>query len=164
VTVNLDDLQNKKLVIRGLTAAFAAKLAGFGNYKTYQQAKKAVKNGIPELVAAVPQKISIYRAFQISQYPREEQPDLLKQELESSSKIKAAREAKSEKGANKWKRINSANGDAKQGTEEKTCARCESLTMLALFQAGLFQERKERVNEQNQPLEEETTLQKTFSK
>ncbi len=97
VTVNLDNILNKKLKLQGRTEEIAAELAGFGNYKTYQQAKKVVKNGIPELIAAVYQEVSIFRAFQISKHPREEQSDLLKQESKSSSKTKALGKSGSEK-------------------------------------------------------------------
>ncbi len=81
VIINLDNILNKKWILQGRTEEIAAELADFGNYKTYQQAKKVVKNGISELIEAVPKRISIYRAFQISKHPREEQLDLLNQEL-----------------------------------------------------------------------------------
>ena len=167
VAVNLDNILNKKLKLQGRTEEIVAELAGFGNYKTYQQAKKVVKNGIPELVAAVYQEVSIYRAFQISKYPREEQLDLLKQESESSSKTKALGEAKSEKGANKWKNIHNPTFQSEKKSTEEDRSQNESIAAWALlsFNGTLFKNNKPKKmeEEQNQRYEEEHILQKTFN-
>ncbi len=160
VIINFDDILDKKLVLRGRTEEIAVKLVGLGNYKiyfdnykTYQQAKKIVKNGVPELPEAVDKGLSIFRAFKISEFPLEKQRYFLS--LGEPLMIKALNEAIAQRGADKWEQINSSNAHARNSTEEKPCSRCESFAMLALFQAGLFQERKRKeiVDEQNKNTE-----------
>ncbi len=58
--------------IKGRTDAIVAQYAGFGNYRTYRDAKDIVARGISALIAAVDQQqLSIYRAAQIAKYPEE---------------------------------------------------------------------------------------------
>ena len=60
------------------TREFAAKKAGFGNYKTYEQAKKVVDQGAPELVAAMDAgEISINAASVIASEPPERQSQVV---------------------------------------------------------------------------------------
>ena len=60
--------------IKGRSDALAAKQAGFGNYRTYRDAKRIVEFGIPALIAAVDgDHLSISCAAKIAQYPEEKQ-------------------------------------------------------------------------------------------
>ena len=60
------------------TREFAARKAGFGNYKTYEQAKKVVDQGAPELVAAMDAgEISINAASVIASEPPERQSQVV---------------------------------------------------------------------------------------
>ncbi len=101
--INFDDILDKKLVLRGRTEEIAVKLVGLGNYKiyfdnykTYQQAKKIVKNGVPELPEAVDKGLSIFRAFKISGFPLEKQRYFLS--LGEPLMIKALNEAIAQRG------------------------------------------------------------------
>ena len=107
VIINFDDILDKKLVLRGRTEEIAVKLVGLGNYKiyfdnykTYQQAKKIVKNGVPELPEAVNKGLSIFRAFKISEFPPEKQRYFLS--LSEPLMIKVLNEAIAQGGADKW--------------------------------------------------------------
>jgi hypothetical protein len=61
------------------TREFAAKKAGFGNYKTYEQAKKVVDQGAPELVAAMDAgDVSISAASVIATQAPERQAEIVK--------------------------------------------------------------------------------------
>jgi hypothetical protein len=62
--ISSDHLLDKKF-IQGRTEQIAAEIAGFGNYRTYQQAKKIVKKGIPELIKAVEEGLLILKTFKI---------------------------------------------------------------------------------------------------
>lgn len=56
----------------------AAKAAGFGNGKTYQQAKQVVENGTPELVDAMAKgEVSVSAAATLARLPQEEQREAL---------------------------------------------------------------------------------------
>jgi DNA-binding transcriptional regulator YdaS (Cro superfamily) len=56
-----------------------ARRVGFGNYRTYRDAKDIVATNIPKLIAAVDcAKISIYRAAQIIRYPENKRGIFLK--------------------------------------------------------------------------------------
>jgi hypothetical protein len=60
------------------TREIAAEKAGFGNPRTYQQAKKVTENGAPELVAAMDAgEISIDAAAVIAQEPPETQREIV---------------------------------------------------------------------------------------
>ena len=171
VIINFDDILDKKLVLRGRTEEIAVKLVGlgnykiyFGNYKTYQQAKKIVKNGVPELPEAVNKGLSIFRAFKISEHPSEKQLYLLG--LDSSSMAKALCEAEAEKGAYKWKKMNNdSKVHTESNAEKKDCSEYEAVAAWALtsFNVTLFQNKnaKRMRDEEKQICEGETILRKT---
>jgi hypothetical protein len=71
--------RNSAEVTSGLeTRQIAAAKAGFGNPRTYQQAKKVTENGAPELVAAMDAgEISIDAAAVIAQEPPEAQREIV---------------------------------------------------------------------------------------
>ncbi len=163
------EVKNKKTVtekayLRGRTDKDAAKFAGFGNFVTYHQAKKIVKNGVPELVAAVPKKVSIHRAFQISKHPPEKQRYFLS--LDSTLMSKALAEAEAEKGADKWKKINNDSSiQPESHAEEKDCSEYKAVAAWALtsFNITLFQNKntKRRMDEENQNVETQVISQNT---
>lgn len=62
VSKNSIDPSILKEALYGRTEEIAAKFSGFGNYKTYQQAKKILKQGIPELVDVTGKGLPISRA------------------------------------------------------------------------------------------------------
>lgn len=73
---------------RGDTRDIAAKAAGFGNGKTYEQAKAVVENAVPELVEAMDDgRVSVSAAAAISELPKDEQRVVAKQDPKA---IKAA--------------------------------------------------------------------------
>jgi len=60
------------------TREIAAEISGFGNYRTYYQAKEVVKNGLPELIKAMDDGLlAVSKAGQIAVLPKEEQTILL---------------------------------------------------------------------------------------
>lgn len=64
--------------IKGRVEKFAANMAQFGNYKTYQQAKQIIKSGIPQLISAMDTKrLKIFTLSQMSHYTPQQQLELL---------------------------------------------------------------------------------------
>ena len=71
--------QNPVKIIQGRVAETMAPLAGFDNYRTYDQAKQMMKPGIPELIVAMDtHQFKIFTLFCIARYTPEEQATLLK--------------------------------------------------------------------------------------
>jgi ParB-like chromosome segregation protein Spo0J len=69
------------------TRDFLAQKAGLGSGKTYQQAKKVVEEGTPELVAAMDTgQISVRNAAALTKLPPEEQRDVLKKDKDEIQK------------------------------------------------------------------------------
>ena len=65
---------------QGATRDIAAKAAGFGNGKTYEQAKMVVDAGVPELVASMNAgAASVSAAAAVAALPPEEQREVLQQ-------------------------------------------------------------------------------------
>lgn len=156
-----NEKSTEKPTLQGRTEELAAKLAGFGNFITYHQAKKIIKNGIPELIETVEKGLAISRAAKISEFSSEKQRYFLS--LDKPLMIKALLEAASEKNADKWKKINNSNIDSTKSIKEKICPRCESLAILTLLnmKAGLFQERKRKEivgSEQKVPIISQNTI------
>ena len=59
------------------TREFAAERAGFGNYKTYAQAKRVVENGVDELIEQMDsEELSINAAYLIADQPPERQREI----------------------------------------------------------------------------------------
>jgi len=82
--------------LEGKTRDIAAKAAGFGNGKTYEQAKKVVEDGSPEVVDALDQgKVSINAASAIATLPAAQQAEIVargtKEILQAAKEIRAAR-------------------------------------------------------------------------
>jgi hypothetical protein len=70
--------ENFPEVEKGRTEEIAARKAGFGNYKTYEQAKKVVDHGAPELVEAMDAgEISIHAASVIATQPADRQAEIV---------------------------------------------------------------------------------------
>jgi ParB-like chromosome segregation protein Spo0J len=66
---------------KGDTRDIAAKAAGFGNGRTYEQAKAVVAKAAPELVAAMDEgKVSVSAAATLAELPKAEQVELVKKE------------------------------------------------------------------------------------
>ncbi len=75
---DLELRENLPEVKKGRTEEIAAQRAGFGNYKTYEQAKQVVDQGAPELVAAMDAgDISINAASVIATEPHERQAQVV---------------------------------------------------------------------------------------
>ncbi|MCC6394013.1 MAG: ParB N-terminal domain-containing protein [Bryobacterales bacterium] len=73
------------------TREIAARKAGFGNAKTYEQAKRVVEKGTPELVAAMDSgEVSISAAAVIATEPAARQAEILKQPGEIRREITRA--------------------------------------------------------------------------
>ena len=98
VSTHSVNLLDEKILRPGKTEEIAAQLAGFGNYKTYQQAKKIVQWGIPELITAVEKGLAISRAVKIISHSPEKQRYFLN--LDRPVMIKALHEASSQKESN----------------------------------------------------------------
>ena len=82
--------------LEGRSSDIAAKAAGFGNGRTYEQAKKVVESGSPEVVAALDKgKVSINAAAAIATLPQAEQAEIVargtKEILQAAKEIRAAR-------------------------------------------------------------------------
>lgn len=82
----------------GQTRDLAAKAAGFGNGKTYEQAKAVVDSGAPELIEAMDTgRASISAAAAVATLPKEEQAGLVARGeaeiIAKAKEIKAARHA-----------------------------------------------------------------------
>lgn len=87
------------------TRDLAAQKAGFGNARTYQQAKSVVESGTPELVAALESgKVSVSAAADVATLPRDQQTEIVARgEKEILEAAKAIRTEKAE--AKKAERI-----------------------------------------------------------
>ena len=123
-----------------------------------------VKNLITSNGGHTHQKVSIFRAFQISKHPPEKQLYFLS--LDSTLLSKALSEAESEKGADKWKKItNDSNVHTEDHAEEKNCLEYETVAAWALtsFNITLFQNKntKRRMDEENQNVETQVISQNT---
>jgi ParB family chromosome partitioning protein len=80
----------------GKTRDLAAKAAGFGNGKTYEQAKTVVEKAAPELVAAMDEgRVSVSAAAALSDLPKAEQAIVVRQDAKSVQA--AAKKAKEKK-------------------------------------------------------------------
>jgi len=80
--------ENFPEVEQGRTEEIAARKAGFGNYKTYEQAKKVVDHGAPELVEAMDSgDVSIHAASIIATQPPERQAEIVKTSRELRRQI-----------------------------------------------------------------------------
>lgn len=72
------------------TSEIAARMAGFGNYKTYEQAKAVVDHGTPELVEAMDSgELSIHAASLIATQPAERQAEIVRTPRELRRQIVA---------------------------------------------------------------------------
>lgn len=93
---DLELRENFPEVSEGRNRDIAAKASGFGNGKTYEQAKKVVEQGAPELVEAMDTgKVSINAASTIATVPIEEQQEIIaKGEKEILQAAKQIRESK----------------------------------------------------------------------
>ena len=66
--------------VKGQTRDLAAKASGFGNGKTYEQAKSVVDAGVPELVASMDAgTASVSASAAVAALPPEEQREVLQQ-------------------------------------------------------------------------------------
>lgn len=84
----------------GDTRDLAAKAAGFGNGKTYEQAKSVVDSGVPELVEAMDAgSVSVSAAASITSLPKEEQSELIQAGPKAVKAAAAKQRAKPKKGA-----------------------------------------------------------------
>lgn len=84
----------------GDTRDLAAKAAGFGNGKTYEQAKSVVDSGVPELVEAMDAgSVSVSAAASITSLPKEEQSELIQAGPKSVRAAAAKQRAKPKRGA-----------------------------------------------------------------
>lgn len=80
----------------GRARDLAAKAAGFGNGKTYEQAKTVVEKAAPELVAAMDEgRVSVSAAAALSDLPKAEQAIVVRQDAKSVQA--AAKKAKEKK-------------------------------------------------------------------
>ena len=88
---------------KGDTRDLAAKAAGFGNGKTYEQAKTVVEKAAPELVAAMDEgKVSVSAAAALSDLPKEEQAVVVQQDTKSvQAAAKKAKEKKAKEASKK---------------------------------------------------------------
>lgn len=85
---------------QGRTRDLAAKAAGFGNGKTYEQAKSVVDSGVPELVEAMDAgSVSVSAAASITSLPKEEQSELIQAGPKAVKAAAAKQRAKPKKGA-----------------------------------------------------------------
>jgi ParB family chromosome partitioning protein len=65
--------------VRGNTRDIAAKAAGFGNGKTYEQAKAVIERGAPELVEAMDAgHVSVSAAATVASPPKKEQREIVR--------------------------------------------------------------------------------------
>ena len=85
---------------QGRTRDLAAKAAGFGNGKTYEQAKSVVDSGVPELVEAMDAgSVSVSAAASITSLPKEEQSELIQAGPKAVKAAAAKQRAKPKRGA-----------------------------------------------------------------
>lgn len=86
--------------VKGQTRDLAAKAAGFGNGKTYEQAKSVVDSGVPELVEAMDAgSVSVSAAASITSLPKEEQSELIQAGPKAVKAAAAKQRAKPKRGA-----------------------------------------------------------------
>ncbi|OJW82860.1 MAG: hypothetical protein BGO66_02965 [Alicycliphilus sp. 69-12] len=65
---------------QGQTRDLAAKAAGFGNGRTYEQAKAVIASGAPELVEELDAgRVSVSAAAKVAELPRDEQCEIIQQ-------------------------------------------------------------------------------------
>jgi DNA-binding transcriptional regulator YdaS (Cro superfamily) len=151
------DLQG---IFQGRTEAFAAKKAGFGNYKTYQQAKKVVRHGIPELVLMTDQNISISLAAKIAKHPAEKQYYLLSlshhEMLDELNKAQAESETKKSTSCENNQRI------LAEKVHCPCCQQYKSLTnWMLLSSVGLFKNQNVRKKQDEEHQDCEVTSPQT---
>ena len=92
--------ENFPEVPKGQTRDLAAKAAGFGNGKTYEQAKSVVDSGVPELVEAMDAgSVSVSAAASITSLPKEEQSELIQAGPKAVKAAAVKQRAKPKKGA-----------------------------------------------------------------
>ncbi len=98
-----DNVENFPHLKGQKTRDIAAKKAGFGNGKTFDQAKAVVEHGVPELVEAMDNKVvSISAAAKIAAKPAEEQRTLMelptpiqaRKQAQETSRIVLARDGR----------------------------------------------------------------------
>lgn len=149
---NSNHFSSEKPILQGRTEEIAADLAGFSNYKTYQQAKKIVKNGISELSEAVDRGLPIFRAFRMSEFSPEKQHYFLS--LDESTMIQALNEAVAQRGADKWKQISNGSNVHAENNGEAVAA-----WALVSFNATLFQNKNtKRMRDKEKPIGEEESI------
>ncbi|MEO5346523.1 MAG: ParB N-terminal domain-containing protein [Magnetococcus sp. YQC-9] len=106
------------------TRDVAAKAAGFGNGKTYQQAKQVVEKGSPELVQAMDTgDVSISAAATLATLPPQEQKSVLANGREATlERVRQAREAKSAEVVSLANRIKRERKDVSRAARESETA------------------------------------------
>lgn len=141
-----------KEIFYGRTEEIVFKFAGFGNYKTYQQAKKILKKGIPELIDLAEKDLPVSRAAQIAQFLPEKQRYFLS--LERHAMIQALHEAALHK---KLQIILGNHLDSSKINDELNRSHCLPTATWALLSfVGIFQQKTKnrRLNyEQDQDCE-----------
>ena len=157
VSINSNRLLGEKSILQGRTEEIAAEIAGFGNYKTYQQSKKIIKDGIPELIKAVEEGLPILRAFKIFRFAPEKQRYFLG--LERSVMIHELHEACLQNSSNKWVKISNPGGFGKNDVEKNEARDYESVAAWALLSFGASGIVK---NKRNPAREEEKKLESIF--
>ena len=154
VYFNSDPSLGKKSILQGRTEQIAAEIAGFSNYKTYQQAKKIVKEGTPELIKAVEEGLPILRAFKICGFPPEKQRYFLG--LDRSVMIQELYEACLQNARNKWVKICSPGACTKNDAETNEADAYEPLAAWALLSfgtSGIFKKKRKNHPEEERKLE-----------
>ncbi len=150
VGVNSEDIVSFYGNFKGRTVEIAARQAGFGNYKTYQQAKKIVQQGIPELVNLVDKEISISLAARIADYPAAKQRFFLSfNRRDMTQQLNKEKETKSHS-SSESKAIVSAKNSC------RCCDQCKALTAWAMLSTvGLFKNQtiRRKNHEQDQDCE-----------
>jgi len=92
------------------TRDLAAKAAGFGNGKTYEQAKAVVENAVPELIEAMDGgQVSVSAAAAIAELPKAEQAVIAKKDAKSIKQAAKKAKAKKRESAPEVKPIGSNN-------------------------------------------------------
>lgn len=148
VLANFDHLSDNKPILQGRTEQIAAEIAGFCNYKTYQQAKKIVKDGVPELIKAVDEGLPILRAFKICGFTLEKQRYFLS--LDRSVMIQELHEACLQKSSNKWAKISNSDGRRKNDIEDEPND-YDSVAAWALMSfgtSGVFKKKRKIISEE----------------
>ncbi|MBF0263547.1 MAG: ParB N-terminal domain-containing protein [Magnetococcales bacterium] len=106
------------------TRDVAAKVAGFGNGKTYQQAKQVVEKGTPELVQAMDTgDVFISAAATLATLPPQEQTSALSSGREATlERVRQAREAKAAEVVSLANRIKRERKDVSRAARESEAA------------------------------------------